>query len=53
MDAKELEKKVLKEYQMLNIEDGRRDAAWSVEQSRLPSNQIRALIKIIAPLLGK
>jgi len=45
MTKEELEDLVLNEYNKLNVESARRQMQY------LPSNQIKALINIIAPLL--
>ena len=57
MEPRELLKSVTKEYGRLNVKDGR----WEIEDLRykapeqlaIPSNQIKALINIIAPLIKK
>ena len=55
MDVKELEEKVQVEYLKLNIEDGRIQESsvpyMAPELFNLPSNQIKALINVIAPML--
>ena len=55
MTAKELLQKVSTEYQRLNIRDSRytrEDIMYKApEQLEIPSNQVKALINVVAPLL--